>query len=72
MKYMILACVPLLLVGCDFEVYRYPCQDPENWKTAECQKPQCEVSGTCPEHIFKGQEGVIKSIEELNKEATKK
>lgn len=53
MKYIILACFPLLLAGCEYEVYRYSCQDPNNWGQAECQKPQCEVSRTCPEHIFK-------------------
>ena len=58
MKYIILACIPILLAGCDFEVYRYACQDPANWDTAECQKPQCEVSRTCPEHIFKSEEVV--------------
>lgn len=75
MKYIILACVPLLLAGCDFEVYRYACQDPNNWKTEECQKPLCEVSGSCPEHIFQGQPNLIKTIEEINsksKEVVKK
>ena len=60
MKYIILACIPILLAGCDFEVYRYACQNPDNWDTAECQKPQCEVSRTCPEHIFKS-ETVVKA-----------
>jgi hypothetical protein len=55
MKYIILACIPLLLAGCEYEVYRYACQNPENWETAECQKPLCEVSRTCPEHIFKSE-----------------
>lgn len=61
MKYIILTCTTLLLVGCNFEVYRYPCQDPNNWTSPECQKPQCEVSRTCPEHIFKSQSGVAKT-----------
>ena len=54
MKYIIAACVPLLLAGCDgdYQYYRYACQDPANWETAECKKPLCEVSRTCPEHIF--------------------
>lgn len=72
MKLFAVACATWLLSACDFEVYRYPCQDPNNWKTAECQKPLCEVSGTCPEHIFKGQSEVIKVIEEQNaKESAK-
>ena len=61
MKYIILACIPILLAGCDLEVYRYPCQDPANWDSAQCQKPQCEVSRTCPEHIFKDKE-ILKTI----------
>jgi hypothetical protein len=62
MKYIILACFPILLAGCDLEVYRYPCQDPANWDSAQCQKPQCEVSKTCPEHIFENDREVIQSV----------
>lgn len=62
MKYIVATCVTLLLSGCDFEVYRYACQDPDNWGSAECQKPLCEVSRTCPEHIFKNQSSVIKAV----------
>jgi hypothetical protein len=36
----------LLLVGCE-DTYRYPCQDPANWKNPECNKPACEVDGFC-------------------------
>lgn len=61
MKYIILMCTTLLLAGCDFEVYRYPCQDPNNWSSEECQKPLCEVSQTCPEYIFKNQDEVVKA-----------
>jgi hypothetical protein len=39
------------LSGCQ-DRYRYPCQDPRNWNSAECQKPQCDISKSCPEHIF--------------------
>lgn len=35
--------------------FRYPCQDPANWDKAVCQKPACDVTRTCPEHVFKGQ-----------------
>jgi hypothetical protein len=31
--------------------YRYACQDPNNWDTAECQPPLCEADGTCPEYL---------------------
>ena len=35
--------------------YRYPCQDPDNWDKDMCKMPRCDVTRTCPEHIFKGQ-----------------
>lgn len=44
----------LALAGCE-QSYRYPCQNPDNWETKECQKPQCEVNQTCPDHIFADQ-----------------
>ena len=37
------------------ERFRYPCQDPENWDKPICKMPACDVTRTCPEHIFKGQ-----------------
>jgi hypothetical protein len=38
----------LLLSSCGYQgFYRYPCQNPENWKNAECNPPICEASGTC-------------------------
>lgn len=42
----------LIAAGCK-QKYRYPCQDPDNWKSAECQKPLCEVHRECPDIIFK-------------------
>ena len=45
----------LTLTGCGkytFEdIYRYPCQDPDNWEKKECKKPYCSASGTCPEDL---------------------
>lgn len=61
MKYIVAATAILMLAGCDFETYRYACQNPDNWESAECQKPQCEVSRTCPEHIFKNQNNLVKA-----------
>jgi hypothetical protein len=40
----------LVLAGCS-ERYRYPCQDPANWESQECQKPFCSANGTCPEDL---------------------
>ena len=70
MNYIVTALAALLLVGCDFEYYRYACQNPDNWDTAECQKPRCEVSQTCPEHIFKNEASLVKAaaIEAVAKE----
>ena len=30
---------------------RYPCQEYANWKNPECQKPECQVTGTCTEDL---------------------
>jgi hypothetical protein len=53
----LLILAPILLAVFGGDRFRYPCQDPANWDSAECQKPRCEVTRTCPEHIFKGGEG---------------
>lgn len=38
----------LPLSACGFDgSYRYPCQDPENWKNAECNPPVCKAEGSC-------------------------
>ena len=47
MKYLVLL---LLLVSCE-DRYRYSCQDPNNFNNAECQKPICEFTQTCPEYL---------------------
>ena len=47
--------LPLALAFCSGERFRYPCQDPDNWEKDFCKMPRCDVTRTCPEHIFKGQ-----------------
>ena len=46
----------LTLTGCGkytFEdIYRYPCQDPANWETADCQPPACTASSSCPANLI--------------------
>ena len=45
------------LTGCKYdfkEVYRYPCQDPANWETPECQPPNCEGYGICTKDVMRG------------------
>lgn len=53
---LILLVAPLLLAYfSNGERFRYPCQDPKNWDKDICKMPACDVTRTCPEHIFKGQ-----------------
>ena len=47
--------LPLGLAIFGGDRFRYPCQDPANWDKPVCQKPLCDVTRTCPEHVFKGQ-----------------
>lgn len=55
-KYLLLLlALPIGLAMCSGDRFRYPCQDPSNWDKPICQKPQCDVTRTCPDHIFKGQ-----------------
>ena len=49
MKYALLAAL-MLLAGCE-ERYRYPCQNPDNFQKAECQKPKCLFTQMCPEYM---------------------
>lgn len=51
----LLIVAPLALAVFGGDNFRYPCQDPANWDKDFCKKPQCDVTRTCPEHIFKGQ-----------------
>ena len=51
----VLIALPLLLAYFGAERFRYPCQDPANWDKDFCKVPICDVTRTCPEHIFKGQ-----------------
>ena len=47
--------LPLSLAFFGGDRFRYPCQDPDNWDKEFCKMPRCDVTRTCPEHIFKGQ-----------------
>ena len=53
LAFLIILPVTLAIFGGD--KFRYPCQNPDNWDKKICQKPACDVTRTCPEHIFKGQ-----------------
>lgn len=40
----------MALMGCE-DRYRYPCQNPDNFVKAECQKPKCLFTQQCPEYL---------------------
>ncbi len=52
---LLLILLPLALAIFGGDRFRYPCQDPTNWDKDFCKLPLCDVTRTCPEHIFKGQ-----------------
>lgn len=47
---LILTCIYFIVFGED--VYRYPCMDPANWETEECQPPACEAMGLCTKYLI--------------------
>lgn len=49
MRYLLIL---LLLAGCE-DRFRYPCQDNKNWNKPECQRPECALTGTCPDQLVK-------------------
>ena len=51
----LLLLLPLTLAVFSGDRFRYPCHDPANWDKDFCKLPVCDVTRTCPEHIFKGQ-----------------
>jgi hypothetical protein len=50
MKWFLLPLATLALMGCK-DRFRYDCQDPDNWKVEECQKPKCVAMGYCTEWL---------------------
>ncbi len=52
--------VLLLLAGCS-DMYRYPCQNPDNWEHKVCKKPYCSANGTCPEDLTPYEKQAIES-----------
>ncbi len=45
-----IALLTLLLASCS-DMYRYPCQNPDNWEHKVCKRPYCSANGTCPEDL---------------------
>jgi lysophospholipid acyltransferase (LPLAT)-like uncharacterized protein len=60
-------CLILLLSGCE-DKFRYFCHDPNNWDKQQCKKPYCEVSQTCPEHVFADQRKIQEQLEKKEQE----
>jgi len=54
-----LLCLVGFLTSCQ-DRFRYPCQDPVNWDSAQCQKPECEATRTCPDLIIKSEKRMSK------------
>lgn len=52
---LLILLLPIGLAIFGGDSFRYPCQDPKNWDKDICKMPLCDVTRTCPEHIFKGQ-----------------
>jgi len=51
---LLLSTLVLGLSSCGYDGhYRYPCQDPANWETAECKPPVCTANGACPKDLTK-------------------
>ncbi len=44
--------VGLYLVFTAEDVYRYECQDPQNWEASQCVPPICLASGTCTSDLI--------------------
>jgi hypothetical protein len=44
------ALLSILLASCS-DMYRYPCQNPDNWEHKVCKRPYCSANGTCPEDL---------------------
>jgi hypothetical protein len=48
---LILSC--LTLTSCGYQGWtRYPCQEFENWKKAECNPPQCYANSQCTKDML--------------------
>jgi hypothetical protein len=49
----LIALLCLALSSCSYDgSYRYPCQDPANWDSADCKPPICTASDTCTSNMI--------------------
>lgn len=61
------------LTACGYDGhYRYPCQDPINWESPECNPPLCEATGTCTVDLlgYDPKDGNKEITEDIGSEAT--
>jgi hypothetical protein len=48
----LIALLCLTLTSCGYDGhYRYPCQDPANWESADCVPPICHASDYCTKDL---------------------
>jgi len=53
-RFLLTAVLALSLTSCGYEgQFRYPCQNPKNWETAECKPPVCTATQTCTVDLIK-------------------
>jgi hypothetical protein len=53
-RLMLTFVLALTLSSCGYDGgFRYPCQDPANWETAECKPPVCTALQICPSDLVK-------------------
>ena len=48
----IMVSIWLFIIFTGEDMYRYPCQDPENWSEPHCYPPTCEADGTCLKYLI--------------------
>jgi hypothetical protein len=52
-KLIVFTFAALAISACGYDGgYRYPCQDPNNWESEECNPPICKVNGACTEDLL--------------------
>ena len=56
-RILVASLLTLSLTSCGYEgQFRYACQDPKNWETAECKPPICSATLSCPVDLVKSLE----------------
>lgn len=67
-RVIVISILVLGMSACGYDgTYRYPCQDPENWSSEDCNPPVCKVDGACTEDLigfdpFEVQDSVVELV----------